>query len=347
MTAARDLQRTIAKALPRIAAAGSVDEVDRLETEILGPESAVAVARRSLRDADADTRRDLGRIVHDATTQVGALLGERRAVLERLELDERLSEERLYLTLPGRVPERGSAHAIHAIWDEIVDIFVALGYTVASGPEVETAYYNFDALNTPASHPARLESDTLYVEYGDDPEGVLLRTQTSPVQVRWLEAHTPPIYVVAPGRVYRRDALDATHSPVFHQMEGLAVDHGITFADLKGTLQHFIDELFGKGRTTRFLPHFFPFTEPSAELFMSCFRCDGSGCRTCGNTGWIELLGCGVVDPYVLSAAGHDPDMVTGFAFGVGIDRLAMLRYQIPEIKYLWDPDIRVLEQFR
>jgi len=233
------------------------------------------------------------------------------------------------------------------VWDEVVDIFTAIGYTVASGPEVETAHYNFDALNTPPTHPARLESDTLYVEYGDDPEGVLLRTQTSPVQARWMEAHDPPVYIVSPGRVYRRDAVDATHTPVFHQMEGLAVDENITFADLKGTLAYFIEQFFGAGLRQRFLPNFFPFTEPSAEMHTSCHVCGGSGCRTCGGTGWIELLGCGVVDPFVLETAGYDPTRVSGFAFGVGIDRLAMIRYDIPELRYFFDADMRVLEQRR
>lgn len=347
MTTSDTLREAAATAEAAVAAAGSITDLDRIEDEYLGPESAVALARRSLREADEDTRRELGRAVHEVSTHLGALVAERRATLERAAIDERLSSESLDLTLPGSVPPRGTLHAVHAMWDEIVDIFVALGYMVASGPEAETAYHNFDALNTPPWHPARLESDTLYLDYGDDPEGVLLRTQTSPVQVRWLEEHPAPVYVVAPGRVYRRDPLDATHSPVFHQMEGLAVDRDLSFADLKGTLQHFIDALYGPGRRIRFLPHFFPFTEPSAELFMSCHLCDGSGCRTCSNKGWIELLGCGVVDPYVLSAAGHDPDEVSGFAFGVGIDRLAMARHGIAEIRHLWDADLRVLEQFR
>jgi phenylalanyl-tRNA synthetase alpha chain len=233
------------------------------------------------------------------------------------------------------------------VWEEITDIFVALGYTVADGPEAETAFYNFDALNTPEAHPSRLESDTLYVAHGDDPEGVLLRTQTSPVQARYMEQHPPPVYIVSPGRVFRRDATDATHTPVFHQMEALAVDDNITFADLKGTLRYFAREFFGPQREIRFIPHFFPFTEPSAEMLVTCFVCDGSGCRTCARTGWIELLGCGVVDPNVFEAVGYDPTRVSGFAFGVGIDRLAMIRYGVPELRLFFDPDLRVLEQYR
>lgn len=233
------------------------------------------------------------------------------------------------------------------VWEEIVDIFTSIGFTVASGPEVETAYYNFDALNTPSTHPARLESDTLYVDYGDDPEGVLLRTQTSPVQARWMESHDPPVYIVVPGRTYRRDAVDATHMPVFHQMEGLAVDENITFADLKGTLTYFMNEFFGAGRRLRFLPNFFPFTEPSAEMHFTCHRCDGSGCRVCGNTGWIELLGCGMVDPNVLDTAGYDSTRLSGWAFGVGIDRLALIRHDVPELRHFFDSDMRILEQWR
>jgi phenylalanyl-tRNA synthetase alpha chain len=340
----RDLVETV---VARVEAAGTTAELDGIEVEALGDDSPVARARRSLRDADEVTRRDLGRAVHEARTRLTEVIERRRGELRRRERDAALSADALDLTLPPRVPPRGAHHLISQVWDEIVDIFVSIGYTVAFGPEAETAYYNFDALNTPPAHPARLETDTLYVEYGDDPEGVLLRTQTSPVQARWMEEHPWPVYIVSPGRVYRRDAIDATHTPVFHQMEGLAVDEAITFADLKGTLGYFIDEFFGPGRRIRFLPHFFPFTEPSAELHVSCFRCDGSGCRTCRNSGWIELLGCGVVDPDVLAAAGYDPGAVSGFAFGVGIDRLAMMRYEIPEIRYLFDADLRVLEQFR
>jgi phenylalanyl-tRNA synthetase alpha chain len=347
MTSSDRLEEIASAALERVAAAADVASLDALEAEVLGPESEVAKARRSLGAADEETRRTLGRAVNQAATSLRAGIAERRSVLQRIESDARLAGEGLDLSLPGCAPSRGTAHPIHEVWDELVDIFIAIGYTVASGPEAETAYYNFDALNTPPAHPARLESDTLYVAHGEDPEGVLLRTQTSPVQVRWMEQHDPPVYVVSPGRVYRRDALDATHSPVFHQMEGLVVDRDITFADLKGTLRHFIDRFFGPGHRTRFLPHFFPFTEPSAELHVSCFQCDGSGCRTCGQGGWIELLGCGVVDPFVLAAAGYDPDEVSGFAFGMGIDRLAMMRHQVPEIRYLFDADLRVLEQFR
>jgi phenylalanyl-tRNA synthetase alpha chain len=336
-----------ARALERIAAAGSVAELEALESEVSGPESPIARARRGLREVPPEERPGLGRLINEALTAVEAALEDRRSALAAVEQEVRLASETLDLTLPGRAPARGTAHLVMQVWEEITDIFVALGYTVADGPEVETAFYNFDALNTPEAHPSRLESDTLYVAYGDDPEGVLLRTQTSPVQVRYMEQHEPPVYIVSPGRVFRRDATDATHTPVFHQMEGLAVDTNITFADLKGTLAHFAREFFGPQQRVRFIPHFFPFTEPSAELLVPCFVCEGSGCRTCGTTGWIELLGCGVVDPNVLEAVGYDPAAVSGFAFGVGIDRLAMIRHGVPELRLFFDPDLRVLEQYR
>lgn len=330
-----------------LAAAATVKAVDEIADGALGPASAIAEARRGLRDVDPSERGALGKAIGEIASSIEATLAARRDDLAAAERAAFLRADRLDLTLPARRPRRGAAHLVMQVWEEIVDIFTSIGYTVASGPGVETAHYNFDALNTPPTHPARLESDTLYVEYGDDPEGVLLRTQTSPVQARWMESHDPPVYIVVPGRVYRRDAVDATHTPVFHQMEGLAVDENITFADLKGTLGYFIDQFFGTGSRLRFLPNFFPFTEPSAEMHFSCHVCDGSGCRTCGNTGWIELLGCGVVDPNVLETAGYDSTRVSGFAFGVGIDRLAMIRYNIPELRYFFDADVRVLEQYR
>lgn len=347
MTSPSDLERIAAEALERIAAAATSADLDEAAAELLGEGSVVAAARHSLRDADADTRRELGRAVNEFTSAVGAAVEERRSALDRAERDTRLAGEWMDLSLPGRGPARGAVHMVRQVWDEVVDIFVGLGYTVATGPHVDTDYHNFKALNYPDAHPARLETDTLYIRHGDDPEGVLLRTQTSTVQVRWMEEHDPPVYIVAPGRVYRRETTDATHTPVFHQLEGLAVDDGITFADLKGTLLHLANRLFGSGRSIRLLPNFFPFTEPSAELHVSCFNCDGSGCRVCSHTGWIEAGGCGVVDPNVLENVGYDPTRVSGFAFGMGIDRLAMIRYGVPELRYFFSSDLRVLEQFR
>jgi len=347
MASLEELTDLQTRASADLTAADTVESVDRIAAEALGPESLISASRRGLRDVDPEERRKLGKAISEIAEAIEAAVADRRSVLAAAERAQQLATDRVDMTLPGRRPLRGAAHLVMQVWEEVVDIFTSIGYTVASGPEVETAFYNFDALNTPAAHPARLESDTLYVEYGDDPEAVLLRTQTSPVQARWMESHDPPVYIVVPGRVYRRDAVDATHTPVFHQMEGLAVDDNITFADLKGTLSYFIDQFFGPGAKQRFLPNFFPFTEPSAEMHTSCHVCGGSGCRTCGGTGWIELLGCGVVDPFVLETAGYDPSQVSGFAFGVGIDRLAMIRYDVPELRYFFDADMRVLEQYR
>ncbi|MBU1494228.1 MAG: phenylalanine--tRNA ligase subunit alpha [Actinobacteria bacterium] len=347
MGSADHLREIEADALGRLGAAGDLEALAILEAEVIGPGSPIMEARRGLKDVPQEDRKELGRAINEVKTSIDAAIAARRRHLAASAGEARLAAERLDITLPGRAPARGTHHLVRQVWDEVVDIFMALGYSVADGPEVETAHYNFDALNTPPTHPSRFESDTLYVDYGDDPEGVLLRTQTSPVQARYMEAHPPPVYIVSPGRTYRRDTTDATHTPVFHQMEGLAVDDHITFADLKGTLAYFANEFFGSGRQVRFQPHFFPFTEPSAEMHFSCFACDGSGCRTCGHSGWIELLGCGMVDPNVLATAGYDPAAVSGFAFGMGIDRLAMIRYGIPELRYFFDPDLRVLGQFR
>ena len=341
------LQAVEEEARGRLEAATTAAEIDSLEREVLGNASAVGEARRGLRGLPDEQRREVGRGINEIATRLSGRLAARRAEVAAAEEAGRLQSERLDITLSGRGTRPGAAHLVMQVLEEVTDIFVALGYTVADGPEVETAFYHFDALNTPPTHPARLESDTLYVEHGPDPEGVLLRAQTSPVQVRYMEQHRPPVYIVSPGRVFRRDTMDATHTPVFHQIEGLAVDSGVTFADLKGTLAHFAREFFGPAQKVRFLPHFFPFTEPSAEMHTSCFACGGSGCRVCGGSGWIELLGCGMVDPNVFEAVGYDPGAVTGFAFGVGVDRLAMIRYGVPELRYFFDPDLRVLEQFR
>jgi len=341
------LRAVEAEALARLQEAASAAQIDALEREVLGNASELAEARRGLKDLPDERRREVGRRINEIATRLGGRLAERRGQMAAAEEEERLRRERLDITLPGRGALPGAAHLVMQVLEEVTDIFVALGYTVADGPEVETAFYNFDALNTPPTHPARLESDTLYVEHGPDPEGVLLRTQTSPVQARYMEQHPPPVYIVSPGRVFRRDTMDATHTPVFHQIEGLAVDANVTFVDLKGTLAHFAREFFGPGQQVRFLPHFFPFTEPSAEMHTTCFACGGSGCRVCGGGGWIELLGCGMVDPNVFEAVGYDPTEVSGFAFGVGLDRLAMIRHGVPELRYFFEPDLRVLEQFR
>ncbi len=319
----------------RIEQAATVVELEELAAEVTGKRSPIAAGRRSLASAPPDERRDLGRALNDVALELNALIDARRAALEAVEASQALETDRVDVTLPGRVPPRGTTHLIQQVMDEIVDIFVAMGYTAATGPEVETEFYNFTALNFPVAHPTRLESDTLYLDYGDVPEEVLLRTHTSPMQARYMEQHKPPVYLVVPGRVFRRDQLDPTHSPVFHQIEGLAVDADITFGDLKGVLDHFAREFLGPEITTKFIPHHFPFTEPSAEMHVHT------------NGAWMELIGCGMVNPAVFEAVGYDPDEVTGFAFGMGVDRLAMVRHGITDLRHLFDPDRRVLEQYR
>ena len=341
------LKGIAASAVERIGAAFDLAALAAAEADVAGAGSEIATLRRAMRDVAPGERPEAGRRINEAAGVIAAAVEARRIVLQADADNARLSGDAVDVTLPGAIPPRGATHLVMQVWEEITDIFVGLGYTVASGPEVETDYYNFKALNYPDAHPARLETDTLYIAHGTDPEGVLLRTQTSTVQVRYMETHPPPVYIVSPGRVYRRDTIDATHTPVFHQMEGLAVDSDITFADLKGTLHYLANEFFGAGRRIRILPNFFPFTEPSAEMHVSCFGCEGGGCRICGQTGWIELLGCGMVDPNVLTAVGYDPAALSGFAFGVGIDRLAMIRHGVSSLRYFFDPDLRVLEQFR
>lgn len=338
---------TLVKAAPdRIRSAPNLEALKAIETDLLGRKSLIAESRRSLGALSAEERPLVGAQLNEATQQLTALLAGRRQELERAAEDRLLLEDRVDVTLPAVELRHGWHHLVSQTLDEVADIFISLGYGVVTGPEVDTAWHNFDALNTPPTHPARFESDTMYIEYGDPDDELLLRTQTSTMQVRYMEQHDPPVYIVAPGRCYRTDTLDATHSPVFHQIEGLAVDENITMADLKGTLAYFMREFLGPERKIRLLPHFFPFTEPSAEMHVSCFNCDGSGCRVCSGSGWIELLGCGVVDPHVLESVGYDSTKYSGFAFGVGAERLAMVRHGIDHIKHFFENDLRVLRQF-
>lgn len=343
------LERVIAAAPQAVDAAGSLDELEDVEASLLGRSSEVADVRRGMSTLDEDLRPRVGAMLNEVTERLNGMVAARRATLERSAETDRLTSESIDVSLEAVRFPLGATHLIQQTIDEVVDIFVGLGYQVASGPEAELAWYNFDALNTPPTHPARLESDTMYLDWGDPSDEVLLRTQTSPVQARWMETHEPPVYVVVPGKCYRTDTVDATHLPVFHQIEGLAVDEGIVFSDLKGTLLHFAREFFGPATSVRLRPHFFPFTEPSAELDVSCFACDGGdpGCRVCTGAGFLEMLGCGMVDPNVFEAVGYDPGAVTGFAFGVGVERLAMVRHGIDSIKHFIDNDRRFLEQFR
>lgn len=330
------LHYLLANAPAQIDATGSLADLDALEAELIGKGSPIAQARRGLGAInDPEERRDTGRAINDIASRLTDLLTLRRSELATAEESASLAADRVDVTLPGRRPRRGTHHLITQTIDEIVDIFVGLGYTVAKGPEAETEFYNFTALNIPETHPSRLESDTLYLDYGDRDEEILLRTHTSPMQARYMEKHDPPVYIVVPGKVFRADAVDATHSPVFHQVEGLAVDDSITFADLKGTLAEFARQFFGGDTKVKFIPHYFPFTEPSAE--MHAFT----------NGRWIELLGCGMVNPAVFEQVGYDPEILSGFAFGMGAERMAMVRHGITDLRALIDPDERILEQYR
>ena len=331
-----DLEGLVAGAPSLIAGASTVAEIDALEAHLVGRNSPVAEARKGLGGiADADDRRVAGKAINDIAVELQGLVDERRRAVASDEQAAELMADGVDVTLPGRRPRRGTHHVIQQTTDEIIDIFVGLGYTVATGPEAETEFYNFTALNIPETHPSRLESDTIYLDYGDKDEEILLRTHTSPMQARYMEEHDPPTYVVVPGKVFRSDAVDATHSPVFHQLEGLAVDQGITFGDLKGTLASFAKQYFGSSTKVKFIPHYFPFPEPSAEM------------HAYTNGQWIELLGCGMVDPAVFDQVGYDPEKFTGFAFGMGMERMAMVRHGITDLRALLDPDRRILEQYR
>jgi phenylalanyl-tRNA synthetase alpha chain len=349
MDAGSVLDSVLAEAPTAIGGAATLEELDRVESDLLGKSSPLGDVRRSMGSLDPADRPLVGEKLNEVTRSVQAFLSARRIELEIEDEARRLTEDRIDVTLAGHSFPQGSQHLLQQTIDEIVDIFNGLGYVVADGPEAELGWYNFDALNTPPTHPARLESDTLYLDYGDRADEVLLRTQTSPVQARWMETHEPPVYVVVPGKVYRQETTDATHLPVFHQIEGLAVDESIQFSDLKGTLAHFSREFFGPSTSVRLRPDFFPFTEPSADLSVSCFACDGGepGCRVCGGAGWLEMLGCGMVDPNVLLAVGYDPSQVSGFAFGMGVERMAMVRHGIDDIRHFVDNDLRFLSQFR
>ncbi len=315
--------------------------LEALERSLTGKRSPYTEVHQAIRSLAPEERPVAGQAMSAFKAEVEGLLEARRAALA----DGKQVLDRLDLTLPGRGRAPGHLHLITQVQRELEDVFLGLGYEVAEGPEVETDWYNFEALNMPAAHPARSMWDTLYVKLGR-PEEVVLRTHTSPVQIRVMESRPPPVYTVMPGRCYRRDTLDARHSPVFHQIEGLAVDSGITFGDLAGTIDAFTRAYFGPGHTARLRPGYFPFTEPSAEFEVTCFACDGAGCSVCSKTGWIELGGCGMVDPNVFAAVGYDPEEVTGFAFGFGLERMAMQRYGVDHIKAFFENDVRFLRQF-
>ncbi len=339
------LDRALASARDALASAATLADVAAAEREYGGKRSVVAEVREAIKGLDPADRPVVGQALREFADSLASAVADRRDALSAAEAESRYALERLDLTLGGHARPRGHLHLVTQVQRELEDVFVALGYQVAEGPEVEDDWHNFEALNFPPGHPARAMQDTLYVDLGR-PEQVLMRTHTSPVQIRSMETRELPIFVVAPGRTYRNETLDARHSPVFHQIEGLAVDRGITFGDLAGTLEAFTSDYFGEAVTARLLPSYFPFTEPSAEFAVSCVFCHGAGCRVCSNTGWIELGGCGMVDPNVLTAAGLDPEEVSGFAFGFGLERMAMIRYGVEPIKTFFDNDVRFLEQY-
>ncbi len=318
-----------------IAAATTLEELDAVRVRYLGRKSDLKRALREVRD------RESGMSLNTVRERLEIAVAAREDQLRRSELDRALHEEQFDITLPGEPFPRGHLHLITQARREVEDVFLGLGYQIYDGREVEDVYHNFEALNTPPGHPSRSPRDTFYLN-----ADVVLRTHTSPGQIRFMEAHQPPVYMISLGRCYRRDTPDATHSPVFHQVEGLAVDKGITLADLKGTLRRLGRELFGADRDVRIRTSYFPFTEPSIEFDVSCFLCDGEGCPVCKYSGWIEMGGAGVVDPAVFEHVGYDPEEVSGFAFGLGLERIAMLRHGLPDLRDLWQNDLRLLSQF-
>jgi phenylalanyl-tRNA synthetase alpha chain len=330
-----DAQALENEAKSAISSAQTVDELDEARVRYLGRKSELKQALREVRDADG------GRVLNTLREGLEAAFREREAALREADLEQRLSAERVDVTLPGEATGRGHLHLITQIRREVEDVFLGLGYSIVDGDEVEDTWHLFDALNMPPGHVTRSPLHSLFLN-GD----VVLRTETSASQVHVMEAQGPPVYIVSLGRVYRRDTADATHMPIFHQVEGLAVGEGITLADLKGTLLHLARALFGEERSVRFMTDFFPFTEPSLGAAVSCFLCDGAGCPVCKHTGWIEMGGSGLVDPNVLRNVGYDPEHVSGFAFGLGLERIAMLRHGVPDIRMFWDNDLRFLRQF-
>jgi phenylalanyl-tRNA synthetase alpha chain len=330
-----DVEALEAEALSAVEGAASVEEVEELRIRYLGRKAELPQALRAVRD------RETGMALNALRDRLETGIADRRAALEAAELERQLSEDSVDVTLPGERARRGHLHLITQIRREVEDIFLGLGYEVVDGREVETTRYNFDALNFPPGHPARSRHATIFLD-----DETLLRTETSPSQIRTMEAQDPPIYIVTLGRVYRRDTPDATHTPTFHQVEGLVVDDGITLGDLQGTLDYLLRALFGEQRRTEFRTHFFPFTEPSIEAYVSCHVCDGAGCPVCRHSGWIEVGGAGMVDPKLFEFVGYDSERWTGFAFGWGLERIAVLRHGIPDLRELWRNDPRLLGQF-
>lgn len=329
------------KAMAALAACRDGETLESLRVAYLGKKGELTSILKKMGGLSPEERPAMGQLANEVKVAIEGKISALKEDISRRQLYSRLEKEKIDITLDGKSRPIGKKHPLNTVLDEVENIFIGMGYKIASGPEVEYDYYNFEALNIPKDHPARDTQDTFYIN-----DKVLLRTQTSPVQIRVMEKEKPPIRIIAPGRVYRSDEVDATHSPLFHQIEGLVVDKGITMSDLKGTLEVFIKRLYGEDSVVRFRPHHFPFTEPSAEVDVRCFACEGKGCRLCKNEGWIELLGCGMVHPKVLANCGIDPEVYSGFAFGLGLERMVMRRYNIDDLRLLYENDVRFLDQF-
>ena len=329
------------EALDNIEKAGESNSLEEIRVKYLGKKGQLTQILRGMGKLAPEEQPVVGQLANQVRQVIESKLTEKGREIEEIVLAKRLKEESIDVTLPGKKPSLGKLHPLTTVLNQITEIFLGMGFDVAEGPEIELDYYNFEALNIPKNHPARDTQDTFYIN-----ENILLRTHTSPTQIRTMEVQEPPIKIIVPGRVYRSDAVDATHSPIFHQIEGLVVDKNITMGDLKGVLDVFAKAIFGPKTRTRFRPHHFPFTEPSAEMDVSCVTCDGQGCRICSNTGWIEILGAGMVHPRVLEYGNIDPNEYTGFAFGMGLDRIVNQIYGIDDIRLLYENDIRFLSQF-
>jgi len=336
------LKTLLADAGRALSGAADLDELNEIRVRYLGKKGILTGVLRGMGALSADERPRIGQLANEVRAKLEDALAGRTSEIKNKIRNARLEREKIDVTLPGNAFMTGRRHPLAVIQEEIEDIFLWMGYTIEEGPEIELDYYNFEALNFPAEHPARDMQDSFFTA-----PGVLLRTHTSPVQVRTMERTNPalPVRIIAPGRVYRRDD-DATHSPMFNQVEGLAIDSRVTFGDLKGTLGAFVEKMFGSETKTRFRPSFFPFTEPSAEVDISCTNCGGKGCRVCSHTGWLEILGCGMIHPRVLESGGYNPEEVTGFAFGMGVERIAMLKYGLDDMRLFFDNDLRFLAQF-
>ena len=330
------------EAIKQIQDSGNLDKLNDVRVAFLGKKGQLTAVLKGMKDVAQEERPVVGQLVNDTRASIEKALEETKKKLEEKAREEQMKREVIDVTLPAKKINMGHRHPNNIALEEVERIFVGMGYEIMDGPEVEYDLYNFEKLNIPANHPAKDEQDTFYIN-----KDIVLRTQTSPVQARVMEQGKLPIRMLSPGRVYRSDEVDATHSPSFHQIEGLVVDKGITFADLKGTLAEFAKELFGPETKTKFRPHHFPFTEPSAEMDVTCFKCGGTGCRFCKGSGWIEILGCGMVHPNVLKVGGIDTERYTGFAFGIGVERIAMLKYAVDDIRLFYENDERFLKQFK